>query len=113
VWPQRPRPPVQVTTQSAGPGRLAVSVSISGYPANALRALRFGEPRAESNALIDITTNQPGRTGPFTVTLDPNQGGIGFVIRPQTPGQPVTVPFVVVDGCGAWPTFVGGGPSAF
>ena len=28
------------------------------------------------------------------------------------PGEATTVPFVVVDDCGEWPTFVGGGTSA-
>jgi hypothetical protein len=34
------------------------------------------------------------------------------VQRPQ-PGQATTAQLLVVDGCGDWPTFVGGGPDAF
>jgi hypothetical protein len=30
-----------------------------------------------------------------------------------TDGQASTVELVVTDGCGDWPTFVGGGPNAF
>jgi hypothetical protein len=29
-----------------------------------------------------------------------------------TAGQATTIPLIVVDGCGEWPTFVGGGASA-
>ena len=34
-------------------------------------------------------------------------------LRRVTPGVAATVEFVATDGCGAWPTFVGGGPAAF
>jgi hypothetical protein len=36
-----------------------------------------------------------------------------FTVVRTTPGVASTVHLVVTDGCGAWPTFVGGGPSAF
>ena len=32
--------------------------------------------------------------------------------REGLPGQPAMVPFTVVDGCGEWKTFVGGGTAA-
>jgi len=41
---------------------------------------------------------------PQTITLTVHRG---------TPGQAATVELVVTDGCGEWPTFVGGGPNAF
>jgi hypothetical protein len=37
---------------------------------------------------------------------------VTFQVRRTGPG-PVTVKMTVTDACGAWPTFVGGGPSAF
>jgi hypothetical protein len=58
--------------------------------------------------------------GPFTLA-----GGIWPGVEPTVPSSPVTlfvsrvtvgqastVRVVVTDGCGAWPTFFGGGPSA-
>jgi hypothetical protein len=34
-------------------------------------------------------------------------------VRRATAGQGTTVPLVVTDSCGEWPTLVGGGPGAF
>jgi hypothetical protein len=34
------------------------------------------------------------------------------MIRRVTPGQATTIPLVIVDGCGEWKTFVGGGTAA-
>ena len=36
-----------------------------------------------------------------------------LTVRRVTDGQASTVELVVTDGCGDWPTFVGGGPNAF
>ena len=36
-----------------------------------------------------------------------------LLVHRVTPNQPATVPLVIVDGCGEWPTLVGGGPGAF
>ena len=36
-----------------------------------------------------------------------------FTVTRTMAGQAVQVPFVVVDGCGDWPSFAGGGPNAF
>jgi hypothetical protein len=53
-----------------------------------------------------------------TVPITPNDATVSFVVQraatrlPGQPAQPTTVPFTVVDGCGAWPTFVGGGNAA-
>jgi hypothetical protein len=36
-----------------------------------------------------------------------------FHVLRATPGHATTLVFTVVDACGEWPTFVGGGPTAF
>jgi hypothetical protein len=36
-----------------------------------------------------------------------------LTLNRATLGQAAMVELVVTDGCGDWPTFVGGGPSAF
>jgi hypothetical protein len=104
-----PRPPVTVTAQPSN-GTLAVTVRATG-PNNGLRAVRFD---SFANALVDVGSQQ-GQTAPFIVSIPAGQepASIAFVVRRQTAGQPTTVRLVVVDGCGEWSTFVGGGPSAF
>jgi hypothetical protein len=39
--------------------------------------------------------------------------GTTLTVERLTPGQATTVPLTMVDACGEWPTFVGGGPTAF
>lgn len=106
------RPPVSVVTTPLGDGRLQVTLSAgtsAALPSNALRELRFA---AATNALVDAG-GQTGQGGAFTVTLAAGTQQTSFVIRRATAGQAATVPLVVVDACGDWPTIVGGGPSAF
>ncbi|HEY7059852.1 MAG TPA: hypothetical protein VII06_00125 [Chloroflexota bacterium] len=50
---------------------------------------------------------------PTTVSLPAHPASIGLTVHRLTPGQAATVELTVTDGCGAWPTLVGGGPSAF
>jgi hypothetical protein len=57
--------------------------------------------------------SQTGRSGQFQVPLADRPTSVTFFVRRATPGQATTVPFVVVDDCGPWSTFVGGGPGAF
>jgi hypothetical protein len=83
--------------------------TLPGGGANNVSALRFG---AATNALIDIG-GVAGRTGNFSVTLAPLTTQTSFVVRQATRGRGTTVPLTVVDGCGEWPTLVGGGPEAF
>jgi hypothetical protein len=101
-----PRPAVQVSTSGSG-GRLSVTVSATGQN-NTIAALQFTRT---SNALVDVG-GQSGRTGVFTAGLSGTSPTAGFTVRRATPGA-ATVSLTVVDRCGAWPTFVGGGPSAF
>jgi uncharacterized repeat protein (TIGR01451 family) len=111
--PCSPRPDVRLTVVSGGPGRLNVTVRAgtnAGTPTNTLSALRFG---AATNALIDIPGGQTGLTGNTTITLPAGSTETSFVVRQQAGGSGTTVPLVVVDSCGDFPTFVGGGPAAF
>jgi hypothetical protein len=99
----------RITSQALG-DRLDVQVeaaSTPGYSPTTLRALRFG---TFQNARVAFN-GQPVTSGQ-TVSLSPNSTVTGFSVTRAVPGQPTTVPFTVVDGCGEWPTFVGGGTSA-
>ena len=110
--PCSPRPLVGVAAAPDGAGRLRVTVTApttAALSTNALQALRFG---AATNALIDAG-GQVGATGSFSVALPAGTTQTSFVVRRATPGLATTVPFEVVDACGAFPTLVGGGPAAF
>jgi hypothetical protein len=47
------------------------------------------------------------------VALPSHPASLTLTIHRLTASQPTTVEFTVADGCGDWPTVVGGGPSAF
>jgi hypothetical protein len=102
-----PRPRVSVQTGRTGDGRLVVTVAASGAN-NWLTELRFEQAR---NALVDLP-GQSGRTGSFVVPLPSGSTGAQFWVRRVAAG-PATVQLTVVDRCGDWRTFVGGGPGAF
>jgi len=108
-----PRPDVRVTTQAGAPGTLNVTVAITrqaSAPNNTIAQVQFG---AAQNATVTVNGQaQPG--GNFTATVPAGTQQVTFTVtRPAGGTQPTTVPFSVVDDCGAWQTFVGGGPSAF
>jgi len=83
-----------------------------------IRSLQFGEPgRPFDNAMVFVIAPT---TGPFDQDLGfsytPPPGTtvvtIAFQRLVQRGGATVS-PMVLVDGCGDWHTFVGGGPDAF
>jgi YVTN family beta-propeller protein/VCBS repeat-containing protein len=104
-----PRPRIQSTPIASG-SKLQVHVEavvVSGQPADPLRALRFGTLQ---NAKVTLNGQQIASGQTFTV---PAEGSaVDFTVERATPGQATTVPFTVVDGCGEWQTFVGGGTAA-
>jgi hypothetical protein len=51
--------------------------------------------------------------GSFTLPLPDRPASTTFWVRRATDGRATSLPLVVVDDCGTWPTFVGGGPTAF
>jgi hypothetical protein len=103
-----PRPQVGVTVTPSGSGRLQVTLTANSAN-NRLAQLQFQQT---TNAVVDIG-NQSGAQGAFTVDLPDRPQQITFFVRRVNAGTTVTVPLTVVDGCGSWPTIVGGGPSAF
>jgi hypothetical protein len=115
--PCSPRPPVSVSVAPNGDGRLRVVVVPAGNPAvgppNALVRLRFGEPRASQNAVVEIVGGASGITDSHVHTPPAGTQSVTFFVGRQTASQPTTVHLIAVDGCGEWPTFVGGGPGAF
>jgi hypothetical protein len=104
-----PRPRV---TQKLAVGGNALNVHIESTPLNApannlLRQVRFG---AFQNATVNL--NSQAVASGQTVVLAAGTVSVDFTVRRTEAGQPATVQLSVVDGCGEWKTFVGGGVAA-
>jgi hypothetical protein len=106
----QPNVAVQVTPVAGTPGRLRVTVTprdAGCSPNNRISSLRF---TATTNATVDAGT-VTGGTGDFTVPIA-QSGPVTFFVN-RVGSSAATVTLLVTDGCGTWPTFVGGGPGAF
>jgi FtsP/CotA-like multicopper oxidase with cupredoxin domain len=106
-----PRPNVAVSSQPNGDGRLRVVVTANtntGTPTNQLTSLRLA---GATNAVV--FADLFAQSAPFTLNLAPGTTTYTFHVGRQTPGQASTASLVITDGCGEWPTIVGGGPAAF
>lgn len=94
-----------------GDGLLDVTL-ISG--AGSLHTVQVGTPeRPFSNAAVLASGSATPLANGATLALPSGTTSVTLRVRRLTPGQAVMVPLVVTDECGAWPTFVGGGPGAF
>jgi hypothetical protein len=103
--PCQPRPNVRVTIRPVA-GTLAVTIET---PVGPIRELRFGPT---TDALVDMV-GTVGRSGSFTFTPSAVTSRVDFVVHRQPGAASALVPLVVVDACGEWRTFVGGGPQGF
>ena len=103
------RPPVTVQVVPGTAGQLQVTIAATANPhsSNQPRAAHFG---AVTNARIDIPGG-PENHGSFSYSVPGSPQSITFTVRRATSGQATHVDLTVVDGCGSWPTFVGGGAS--
>jgi hypothetical protein len=54
-----------------------------------------------------------GQTVPSTESLPPGTQQVTLYLERLSAGQATTATVTITDRCGAWPTFVGGGPGAF
>jgi hypothetical protein len=91
-------------------GKLSVHVEstpLNTQANNPLQRIVFG---TFQNAKVTIG-NQTIASGQ-TYTVPASTVGVDFTVERVTPGQATMVPFTVVDGRGAWQTFVGGGTAA-
>jgi hypothetical protein len=113
-----PRPNVGVSV-STNPTTHTLHTTITARdanctPNNQLESLRFTKL---TNAIVEVATT-PATTvtsvppGGLSVPLPSRPPSVGLTVRRVGAG-PTTVELVVTDGCGAWPTFVGGGAGAF
>jgi hypothetical protein len=108
----RPRPPVRVSVAKIGNGQLraTVTIGVNADTQNELVSIAWTRFDTATVVLDGVGPVQVGQTSTFPVPLTQSAS---FVIT-RTPGaQSGTVRLVITDGCGAWPTFVGGGPRAW
>ncbi len=109
-----PRPRVGVVVVVEADGRLhailTTNASPPSLPTNPIVELQIG---ATSNARIDIVGGPSNVSGPYLYTPPSNTQQLGLYVRQITVLAAATVPLVVVDLCGDWPTLVGGGTNAF
>jgi hypothetical protein len=109
-----PRPNVGIAVAPDGTNHV-LNVTLTARDAgcgvnNRLQALRFTRL---TNATVDV----PG-VGTVTaasatpIPLSPSQATLALTVHRVNAGA-TTAELVVTDTCGDWPTFVGGGPSAF
>jgi hypothetical protein len=80
----------------------------SSIPQNNIRAIRIG---TITNATVYVD-GRIGLTGDI-VPFEAHPSQVTFTVRRIEDVKPSLVSFVVVDACGDWPTFVGGGSGAF
>ena len=106
-----PRPRVAVDAVPDGDGRLRVTVSATTNPgtANALQSVTWQTMDRATVTMAGGRSMSAGQTMPLSAGAQT----FTFLVGRIAPGQAATVHFVVVDACGPWPTFVGGGPNAF
>ncbi|MCC6178082.1 MAG: hypothetical protein IT305_22500 [Chloroflexi bacterium] len=104
-----PRPAPSVVAVPAGDGRLQVTVT-ANPDAVSLLAVQFG---AVTNGRVDVLGGLQDLPSHARLELPSGTHQTTFFVRRTAPGAAVHVPFTVVDGCGPWPTFVGGGAGAF
>jgi hypothetical protein len=105
-----PRPSVSVAAVSNGDGRLRVTLTTGANPGSAPNLLQSLQFTRLDNAVVEIGP-QVGVTGTFN--LLPAVQSQTLYVRRSRAGAASTVEMTAQDGCGAWPTFFGGGPSAF
>ena len=114
-----PRPNLGVAIAPTGAGQLQVTLTgrdAGCSPNNRLAALSFTRL---DNATMDVPGDVPTGRAPLNVAAPTNvpllngPPQIVLTLHRTNNSLPTTVQVTVSDGCGEWPTFVGGGPSAF
>ena len=111
-----PRPNVGVGVVPSTSGRLTVTIAgrdAACSPNNQLQSIQITRL---DNATVDWPGPPPTVISSLPATPIPVPGSppsYQFTVVRTTPGAASTVHLTVTDGCGEWPTFVGGGPGAF
>jgi fibronectin-binding autotransporter adhesin len=109
VAPCTVRPNVRLPVQPTADGRLQVTVFAGADPATTGLVQQLQFTRLANAVIEDANHNAL----PNTVLVNPPQTSFQFFVRRAAAGQASTADLTVTDTCGTWPTFVGGGASAF
>jgi cysteine-rich secretory family protein len=107
-----PRPAFNVLASPSAPGVLQVTVTVGtsgGAANNTLQTIRIG---SVVNGALDVSGRGRVASG-TTITLASGTQQATLSVHRVASGAATTVPLVLTDACGEWPTLVGGGPSAF
>ena len=90
-----------------------MTVSFPPVTASCTTAPTLSFAATSVNGVIDLGTTL-GQAPPFQQALGPGMQQVVFFVLWVQASQPTTIQVSVTDACGyAWPSFVGGGPSAF
>ncbi len=109
-----PRTNVGVGVAPATAGRLLVTVTARDAACSPNNALQSVQVTRLDNATVEWPGPPPTTiSAPTTLPVPGTPASYRFTVVRTTPGVASTVHLVVTDGCGTWPTFVGGGPNAF
>ena len=95
------------TSQTSGGLRVAITAGCG-----TIHQLQIGRGGPLANASVDVEGGPSNITSTTTYTPTSAATTVYLRVRRVTPGVAVTVPLVVTDDCGSWPTFVGGGVNA-
>jgi len=85
--------------------------TLPATPGNHLTSLHATVP-TNANAVVDLPNGPQSLTGDVAVPVGNGTQPVVFFVRRIGQGA-IQVPLVATDTCGPWPSFVGGGPSAF
>jgi hypothetical protein len=108
----RPAPTVSVNPLSANALRATVSAGVGS-----LSAVQLGDPAQNpptpTNVSVDIQGGPEGISTAFTYNPPPGTNQVILTLNRVSSESGVTLPLVLMDACGSWRTFAGGGPAAF
>ena len=104
-----PRPRVQVSVTNNGDQRLRVVLTAG---AGVIKQVSLGANRPLLNASVDIVGGATGIIAQHTHVPQALTPTVTMLVSRRAAGA-VTVPMDVIDACGTWTTFAGGGASAF
>jgi hypothetical protein len=108
-----PRANIGVQTSPAGSGRLQVFLTARDAACTRNNELVRVEVTGLTNATLQFADGSVVRTAPAIVSLQLGSSQLSFTLVRVKAGQASQATLLVTDGCGGWPTLVGGGPTAF
>lgn len=111
------RPPVVVNALANGTATIMAGQSNAATP-NTISQIVFSADSQHDGSATNVALDLPGLPvglrpsagTPIVVTLSPPVQQYNFAMHALDSGAATTVPIMVTDQCGAWPTHLGAGP---